>query len=68
MPQVTLPPGRTDEDYVLALLRATGVLVVYGSGFGLPPSAGYLRIVYLASLDDLREVYARMAAFTATYV
>ena len=28
MPQVALPPGRTDEDYVLALLRDTGVLVV----------------------------------------
>ena len=31
--RVALPPGRTDEDYVLALLRATGVLCVYGSGF-----------------------------------
>jgi alanine-synthesizing transaminase len=25
-------PGTTDRDYVLALLRATGILVVYGSG------------------------------------
>ncbi len=30
MPRVSLPPGRTDDDYVLALLRATGVLCVYG--------------------------------------
>ena len=37
MPQVTLPPGRTDADYVLALLRATGILCVYGSGFGTAP-------------------------------
>ena len=36
MPRIPLPPGRTDEDYVLGLLRATGVLTVYGSGFGLP--------------------------------
>ena len=34
MPKVELPKGRTDEDYVLGLLRATGVLCVYGSGFG----------------------------------
>src|SRR5205823_1154068 len=34
MPRVTLPPGTTDEDYVLGLLRATGILCVYGSGFG----------------------------------
>src|SRR5204863_2539254 len=30
MPRVALPPGRTDEDYVKALLHATGVLTVYG--------------------------------------
>jgi alanine-synthesizing transaminase len=68
MPQLTLPPGRTDEDYVLGLLRATGVLCVYGSGFGLPPSDGFMRIVFLASPDDLREVYQSMATFTAEYL
>src|SRR5215212_9823517 len=30
MPMVSLPPGKTDEDYVLALLRETGILCVYG--------------------------------------
>ena len=48
MPSVTLPPGRTDEDYVLALLRETGILCVYGSGFGMPPEQGSFRIVFLA--------------------
>jgi alanine-synthesizing transaminase len=68
MPSVALPPGRTDEDYVLSLLRATGVLVVYGSGFGLPAASGFMRIVFLASPDDLREVYRLMADFTADYI
>jgi alanine-synthesizing transaminase len=68
MPRVELPPGRTDEDYVLALLRATGVLCVYGSGFGLPASDGFLRIVFLASLDELGEIYDRMADFTKSYL
>ena len=68
MPRVALPPGRTDEDYVLALLRATGVLCVYGSGFGMPAEDGYLRIVFLASPDELREVFSSMAAFTAEYL
>lgn len=68
MPRVALPPGRTDEDYVLGLLRATGVLCVYGSGFGLPAEDGYLRIVFLASPDELREVYRLMAEFTADFV
>ena len=49
MPKVDLPPGRTDEDYVLALLRETGVLCVYGSGFGTKPEDGFFRVVFLAS-------------------
>jgi aspartate/methionine/tyrosine aminotransferase len=68
MPRVALPPGRTDEDYVLALLRATGVLTVYGSGFGTAPADGYLRIVYLAAPEQLGEVYDLMAKFTEEYL
>ncbi len=68
MPKVTLPPGQTDEDYVLGLLRATGVLCVYGSGFGMPADGGFLRIVFLASPDELREIYRLMGAFTAEYL
>jgi aspartate/methionine/tyrosine aminotransferase len=68
MPKVDLPPGRTDEDYVLGLLRATGVLCVYGSGFGMPAADGFLRIVFLAAPDDLREIYGLMAGFTADYL
>ncbi len=68
MPKISLPPGTTDEEYVLALLRATGVLCVYGSGFGMPPEDGFLRIVFLASPDELRDVYGLMAKFTAEYL
>ena len=68
MPQVALPPGRTDEDYVLALLRATGVLCVYGSGFGLPKEGGFMRVVFLASPDELRSIYADIASFTCDYL
>jgi aspartate/methionine/tyrosine aminotransferase len=68
MPRIPLPPGRTDEDYVLALLRATGVLCVYGSGFGLPATDGFLRIVFLASPQELGDIYSLMADFTAEYL
>jgi alanine-synthesizing transaminase len=68
MPQVTLPPGRTDEDYVLSLLRATGVLCVYGSGFGMRPEDGFMRVVFLASPEDLRDIYSLVADFTAQYL
>ena len=68
MAQVTLPPGRTDEDYVLALLRDTGVLVVYGSGFGCDPAAGTFRIVFLARPEELSRIYDDIADFTGRYL
>jgi aspartate/methionine/tyrosine aminotransferase len=68
MPRVALPPGRTDQDYVLALLRATGVLTVYGSGFGTAPQDGYLRIVYLAPPEELGQIYDLIAKFTTEYL
>ena len=68
IPKIALPPGRTDEDYVLALLRATGVLCVHGSGFGMPAADGYLRIVFLASPDELGDIYRLMGEFTARYL
>jgi aspartate/methionine/tyrosine aminotransferase len=68
MPMLTLPPGRTDEDYVLALLRATGILCVHGSGFGVPAERGSFRVVFLAHPDELRSIYADIAAFTKDYL
>jgi aspartate/methionine/tyrosine aminotransferase len=50
------------------LLRATGVLCVYGSGFGMPAADGYLRIVFLATPEELRSIYRLMAEFTADYL
>jgi alanine-synthesizing transaminase len=68
MPQVTLPAGVTDEDYVLALLRATGVLCVYGSGFGTRPEDGFFRVVFLASPAELSEIYDLMTEFTSDFL
>jgi aspartate/methionine/tyrosine aminotransferase len=68
MPRVALPAGKTDEDYVLGLLRATGILAVYGSGFGTAPADGFLRLVFLASPTDLAEIFDMMAAFTAEFL
>jgi aspartate/methionine/tyrosine aminotransferase len=68
LPSVTLPPGRTDEDYVLALLRQTGILCVHGSGFGMRPEDGFMRIVFLADPGELREIYRDIAGFTADYL
>ena len=68
LPQVALPPNKTDEDYVLGLLRSTGVLCVHGSGFGLPPGDGYMRVVFLANLQELDEIYDLVASFTSEFL
>lgn len=68
MPQVQLPPGATDADYVLALLRATGVLCVYGSGFGTRPADGFFRVVFLASPEELSGIYDSMGEFTRAFL
>jgi alanine-synthesizing transaminase len=68
MPRVTLPPGRSDVDYVLGLLRATGILCVFGSGFGTTPEDGFFRVVFLASPGDLAGIYDDMAAFTGEFL
>ena len=68
MPKVVLPPGRTDADYILSLLRATGILCVYGSGFGTAPEDGFFRVVFLASPGELTEIYNDIATFTRDYL
>ncbi|MEX2272309.1 MAG: aminotransferase class I/II-fold pyridoxal phosphate-dependent enzyme [Vicinamibacterales bacterium] len=68
MPKVDLPQGVTDEDYIVALLGATGVLCVYGSGFGLPSAGGFFRVVFLAKPSELHDIYDLIAEFTPRYV
>ena len=68
LPSVTLPPGRTDEDFVLALLRETGILCVNGSGFGVDARDGFFRIVCLAPPSELAVIYAELGAFTRDYL
>lgn len=67
MPKVELPPGKTDTDFVLGLLRSKGVLTVYGSGFGTALEDGFFRIVFLAALDELSAIYDDVADFTAEF-
>jgi alanine-synthesizing transaminase len=68
MPRVSLPPGVTDEEYVLSLLRATGVLCVYGSGFGTAPEEGFFRVVFLAPPAELATIYDLVADFTREFL
>ena len=68
LPSVSLPAGRTDEDFVLDLLRETGILCVNGSGFGVSATDGFFRIVCLAHPTELASIYADLGAFTRDYL
>lgn len=67
MPKFELPPGKTDADFILDLVHATGVLCVHGSGFGMSPADGYFRMVTLAPPDQLNEIWDLIAGFAARY-
>jgi alanine-synthesizing transaminase len=68
MPRVALPPGKTDVDFVLGLLRTKGILCVYGSGFGTTAESGFFRVVFLASLAELNGIYDDVAQFTQAFL
>ena len=57
--------GRSDEQFVLDLLEASGVLAVHGSGFGCNSDAGYFRLVYLAPEAILRPAFAEIGRFVS---
>ena len=67
MPKVELPAGRTDADFIIDLVHATGVLCVHGSGFGMKPTDGYFRMVTLAPPSQLNEIWDLMAGFIGRY-
>ena len=68
LPSLSLPPGHTDEQFVLALLRETGILCVHGSGFGTAPEQGFFRIVFLADLHELTAIYTEIGHFAREYL
>jgi len=69
MAQIDLQNGElgTDEQFILALLRATGILYVHGSGFGKQPHEGFFRMVFLPEKDILTDVYKRLGEFVVHY-
>jgi aspartate/methionine/tyrosine aminotransferase len=49
-------------------VRQTGILCVYGSGFGTAPEDGFFRVVFLAPPAELTAIYDDIAAFTRDYL
>ena len=54
-----------DTFYALALLEATGIVVVPGSGFGQKPGTWHFRTTFLPPEQDMQAVIERMGTFHA---
>lgn len=63
MPRLELPGLTSDEDFVLRLVRETGVLFVHGEGFGQTPGTHHFRVVYLPDEATLADAFARLGDF-----
>ncbi|GAB1455188.1 pyridoxal phosphate-dependent aminotransferase [Spirochaetota bacterium] len=66
-PRLTLPEGKTDTQWCMALLEKTGICVVPGSGFGQLPGTAHFRTTILPPRDSIAKVVAGIAAFNAEY-
>ena len=64
-PRLTI--RESDEDFVKDLLRATGVVVVHGSGFGQVPGTKHFRVVFLPPEEILTKAFERLGNFFASY-
>jgi len=62
-PSITLPPGRTDEQYCMALLEQTGVCVVPGSGFGQKEGTAHFRTTILPPTEQIGAVVDALDSF-----
>ena len=54
---------KTDMDFVVQLLKETGVLIVNGSGFDPVYGKGHARIVFLPPVAELEEAYNALEKF-----
>ena len=54
-----------DSVWVQELLKATGVVVVHGSGFGQVPGTNHFRVVFLPQVEKLKSAYDQIGNFMA---
>jgi tyrosine/nicotianamine family aminotransferase len=59
---------KTDMDFVVELLKETGVLIVNGSGFDPVYGKGHVRIVFLPPIEKLEEAYNALEQFIKKHV
>jgi alanine-synthesizing transaminase len=53
----------SDKEFVIQLLKTTGVLTVHGSGFGTQYGTGHFRMVFLPDIPILEEALDKIEKF-----
>jgi alanine-synthesizing transaminase len=54
---------KTDMEFVVELLKETGVLIVNGSGFDPVYGKGHARVVFLPPIEELDEAFNALERF-----
>jgi len=77
-PNIKLPPKAiaaaaeagmaADAFYAFALLEATGICIIPGSGFGQKPGSYHFRTTILAQKDLIKDMLGRLGAFHAKFL
>jgi alanine-synthesizing transaminase len=64
-PKIENSKYKSDKDFVLDLLKSTGVLTVHGSGFGTQYGSGHFRMVFLPDIPILEQALDKIEQFVA---
>ncbi|MGB9842331.1 MAG: aminotransferase class I/II-fold pyridoxal phosphate-dependent enzyme [Candidatus Bathyarchaeales archaeon] len=54
---------KTDMEFAIELLKATGVLLVHGSGFDPAYGSGHVRMVFLPPIETLEQAFNEIEKF-----
>ncbi len=64
-PSLDVDPAE-EEGFIADMIRATGVVVVHGGGFGQKPGTAHFRVVFLPPEETLRAAYAKIGDYVAS--
>lgn len=62
-PKIDNNKFKSDKEFVLGLLKSTGVLTVHGSGFGVQYGTGHFRMVFLPEIPVLEKALDKIEEF-----
>jgi len=65
-PKIENNPFKSDNEFVLNILKSKGVLAVNGSGYGTKYGSGYFRLVILPNMEKLNSALDKIEDFVSS--